>query len=67
MAGMAMYVTLAADINEYLSRAGRRPLRVLPTNASVSSGRSKHGEYLELKFDLPSGSYATVLLREVMK
>ena len=63
----ASRITQGADTSQYLSRAGRRPLRVLPTNASVSSGRSKHGEYLELKFDLPSGSYATVLLREVMK
>ena len=56
-----------ADTKKYLTHGGRRPLRVLPTNASVSRGRSKNGEYLELKFDLTSGSYATVLLREVMK
>jgi len=60
-------MTQATEMRKYLSQAGRRALRVQPAHASVSSGRSKQGEYLELKFDLPSGSYATVLLREVMK
>ncbi len=63
----AVHVTQATVMKKYLSQAGRRSLRVLPTNTSISHGRSKEGEYLELKFDLPSGSYATVLLREVMK
>ena len=60
-------ITKATETRKYLSQAGRRSLRVQPAHASVSSGRSKHGDYLELKFDLPSGSYATVLLGEVMK
>ncbi len=60
-------ITKATEMRKYLSQAGRRSLRVQPARASVASGRSKHGDYLELKFDLPSGSYATVLLREVVK
>jgi tRNA pseudouridine13 synthase len=57
----------AADTQKYLAKGARRPLRVQPMGISVSQGRNKLGEYLEVKFDLPSGSYATVLLREIMK
>jgi tRNA pseudouridine13 synthase len=60
-------VTQATDMKKYLAKGGRRPLRVQPTHGSVSRGRSKNGEYIELKFDLSSGCYATVLLREIMK
>lgn len=56
-----------AEAKQYLGKGGRRPLRVLPENAGISRGRNKYGEYLEVKFDLTSGSYATVLLREIMK
>ncbi|MCF7975578.1 MAG: tRNA pseudouridine(13) synthase TruD [Phycisphaerae bacterium] len=55
------------DLQKYLAKGGRRPFRVQPIHASVSQGRNKLGDYLEVKFDLPSGSYATVLLREIMK
>ncbi len=46
---------------------GRRPMRLFPTHMSLASGDDKHGPFLELAFTLPSGSYATVLLGEVMK
>jgi tRNA pseudouridine13 synthase len=48
-------------------RGGRRPLRYQPRNWAVSSGTDNLGQYLELKFELDSGSYATTLLREISK
>ncbi len=48
-------------------RGGRRPLRFGPRNWAVSSGTDDLGQYLELKFELGSGSYATTLLREISK
>jgi tRNA pseudouridine13 synthase len=45
----------------------RRPLSVPLKNASVESGLDEHGEFIRLAFDLPRGSYATVVLREIMK
>ena len=46
---------------------GRRPLRLFPMDLSLATGEDKHGAFVELVFGLPSGSYATVLLGEVMK
>lgn len=46
---------------------GRRPLRFRPENVRIDSAADEHGDYLELHFDLPSGCYATVLLREITK
>ncbi|MCP4451783.1 MAG: tRNA pseudouridine(13) synthase TruD [Planctomycetes bacterium] len=60
-------LTRSAEAKRLLGSGGRRPLRILPENAEISQGRNKYGEYLEVKFDLTSGSYATVLLREIMK
>lgn len=48
-------------------KGARRPLRMHPENASVCSGSDELGEFLELQFALPSGSYATVLVRELLK
>jgi len=45
----------------------RRALRFLLDSPHVSAGADEHGEYLELSFAAPSGCYATVTLREVMK
>ncbi|MCG3136605.1 MAG: tRNA pseudouridine synthase D [Phycisphaerae bacterium] len=51
-----------------LKKSGeRRPLRVPLTEAEVQAGRDQQGNYLQLRFALPPGSYATELLREVMK
>jgi tRNA pseudouridine13 synthase len=46
---------------------GRRPFRFRPENHKITAGSDEHGEYLELHFDLPSGCYATILLREITK
>lgn len=46
---------------------GRRPLRFLPKDAVAEGGTDEHGTFVELRFALDSGCYATVLLREVCK
>ncbi len=46
---------------------GRRPLRFLPRNASVAAARDDFGPYLELRFELDAGCYATTLLAEITK
>jgi len=48
-------------------KGGRRPLRYQPTEARLSLGADERGAYLELRFLLPRGSYATALLREVFR
>jgi tRNA pseudouridine13 synthase len=50
----------------YLNVNGtRRPLRVQPGDLNWEYGRDQHGSYCQFEFVLPSGSYATVFLREV--
>ena len=46
---------------------GRRPLRFFAEDLHVETGSDEHGMFLQFEFMLPSGSYATVLLGEVMK
>jgi len=48
-------------------RGGRRPLRVPLGNPELTSGEDETGSCLELRFALPPGSYATVVLREILK
>ena len=45
----------------------RRPLRVRLTDPDLSGGVDEHGPYLRLAFQLPRGSYATMVVREVTK
>lgn len=45
----------------------RRPLRIQPKDVELSAGVDDHGPHITLVFALPAGSYATSLLREVMK
>jgi len=45
----------------------RRPLRFRPTETAVEEGRDDLGDFLELRFRLPRGCFATALLREVCK
>ncbi len=42
----------------------RRPIRVIPQNISWENQRQDH--CLQLHFELPAGSYATALLREII-
>ncbi|HOW73188.1 MAG TPA: tRNA pseudouridine(13) synthase TruD [Phycisphaerae bacterium] len=46
---------------------GRRPLRFRPQEAAIEAGRDQAGDYLELRFRLESGCYATAVLREICK
>jgi tRNA pseudouridine13 synthase len=48
-------------------KGSRRPLRVKPEDAELTGGVDEHGPYVSLAFTLPAGSFATVLLRELMK
>jgi tRNA pseudouridine13 synthase len=50
-----------------LASGGRRPLRVPLKDPLVEGGSDEHGEYVRCAFDLPSGAYATLVMREVMK
>ena len=42
-------------------------MRFQPRNVKVADGSDELGEYLELRFELDSGCYATSLLREITK
>jgi len=48
-------------------RGGRRPLRFRPHEPQVDYGQDELGPYLELRFRLDAGCYATVLLSEITK
>ena len=47
-------------------RGTRRPLRIKASHVEVDSGVDENGGYIRTAFDLPRGSYATVLLRELV-
>jgi tRNA pseudouridine13 synthase len=55
------------DGRDRTTKGGRRPLRFQPHDAAVEAGRDEHGEYIELRFQLESGCYATTVLREICK
>ncbi len=46
---------------------GRRPLRFATGEAQLTLGADSRGEYLELRFVLPRGCYATALLGELFQ
>ncbi|MFA6134084.1 MAG: tRNA pseudouridine(13) synthase TruD [Phycisphaerae bacterium] len=48
-------------------KGGRRALRFPLRQVALTGGSDQHGSFLELAFAAPSGCYATVVLREVMK
>ena len=48
-------------------KGARRPLRVRPEDLDLSAGVDDHGGYITVAFTLPAGSFATVLLHELMK
>lgn len=45
----------------------RRPLRTLVTDPEVEAGVDENGHYIRCAFDLPAGSFATMLMRELLK
>ena len=48
-------------------KGARRPLRVQPQDVQLEGGVDDHGAFITVAFTLPAGSFATVLLRELMK
>jgi tRNA pseudouridine13 synthase len=48
-------------------KGARRPLRVKPADVELAAGVDEHGPHITVAFTLPGGSFATVLLRELMK
>lgn len=49
------------------AKGTRRPLRVQPKDVEIASGVDDHGAHITVAFTLPAGSFATVLLGELMK
>jgi len=49
------------------SKGTRRALRFRIAQAAVSAGTDDRGQFLEVTFTAPSGSYATIALDEIMK
>lgn len=49
------------------AKGTRRPLRVRPENIELAAGADEFGPHMTVAFSLPAGSFATVLLRELMK
>lgn len=48
-------------------KGARRPLRVQPREVEIAGGVDDFGAHVTIAFTLPAGSFATVLLREIMK
>ncbi|HZZ44451.1 MAG TPA: tRNA pseudouridine(13) synthase TruD [Tepidisphaeraceae bacterium] len=48
-------------------KGARRPLRIQPKDLDLQGGSDAHGPYITTAFTLPPGSFATILLRELMK
>lgn len=48
-------------------KGGRRPLRFRPRNVHIRRGEDDRSEFLEIRFELSSGCYATSVIREITK
>jgi tRNA pseudouridine13 synthase len=48
-------------------KGARRPLRVQPQDVQLEGGVDDHGAFITVAFTLSAGSFATVLMRELMK
>jgi len=55
------------QMRQYGAKGGRRALRFQPRHCHVAAGRDRSGPYIELRFELDSGCYATSLIREICK
>jgi tRNA pseudouridine13 synthase len=55
------------QMGEYGAKGTRRPLRFKPRNTAVTAGKDGNGSYIELRFELDPGCYATCLIREITK
>ena len=50
----------------WVPRAERRPLRFHVSDPGVEGGFDEHGGYIELRFTLPRGMFATVVAAEIL-
>ncbi len=64
----AAFARLGVSRDDFASQTGeRRPLRVRPIDTQLSGGVDEHGEHITVAFTLPAGSFATTVMRELMK
>ena len=54
-----------ANVKQIIS-GSRRPLRVPVTQSTLTSGVDELGDFIRVQFELPAGSYATVLIDELL-
>lgn len=54
------------DQMKKMASGARRPLRVPVEQHSITSDTDSDGEYIEVTFELPAGSFATVLVKEIL-
>ena len=72
-AALANFAVTPADLarhdneSRYPLEGKRRPLRVPITDPEIEGGVDEHGPYIRCAFELPRGSFATVVMRELMK
>ena len=45
----------------------RRPMRIPLTDVELEGGVDEHGPFIRVAFDLPPGSFATTVIREITK
>lgn len=50
-----------------IAKGSRRPLRVQVANQTMEVGVDHISDFVELKFDLPAGSYATVVIDQLLR
>jgi len=55
------------NVGSMKPKGTRRALRFALGEPALSAGADEHGTYVQLTFEAPSGCYATVALREIMK
>lgn len=68
MIEQAVAAELGISPGDFDSETGaRRPLRVKPADTTLAAGTDEDGPHITVAFTLPAGSFATVLLRELMK
>jgi tRNA pseudouridine13 synthase len=53
--------------SEHSPEGRRRPMRVPILDPDISAGADEFGPYIRLAFELPRGSFATIVTREIIK
>ena len=64
---VGFHLTLESFRGPAGAHGARRALRFFPRDVLLATGTDERGPFLECRFLLPSGCYATVLLGEMMK